>query len=265
MGALDSHIPQDGVDPTTGEEVVKGTSLWSDAWKRLRKNPVAIGCMIILVIICILGFSAPWISENVTHFSRSETHTRLSLRPPGAMDVSKDHPSFDGDKSSFDTLDLDGDGYLSCEPIKSSRIPVPTALITLRRYDPARYASAVKDLEALYEKMPHVRTVAERLSQSIYCRELELANKVSELHYDKFFNDYDKVKGDANLGGNYQPDQYVTWKEFPKTDAELAKKRLKGLGLSGIKAFNALDIDGDHLGMGGHPAKQRASVQEEDP
>ena len=43
-----------------------------------------------------------------------EGHTHVKLSPPGTMDVSKDHPTFDGNSDAFAVVDLDGDGYLTC-------------------------------------------------------------------------------------------------------------------------------------------------------
>ena len=184
---------------------VKGTSLWSDAWKRLKKNKIAITCMGLIILITVSGFSAPLIAEHVTHFSRSEAHTRLSHMPPGVMDVSKDYPSFDGNKASFALLDLNGDGVITCERPDGDMDVAPT------------------------------------------CPELQVAHKVASLHFDHFFNAYDKVTGPGPVTGSYQPDGYVTWNEFPKTDAELKRKQLKGMGLTGLDAFKHLDIDGDHV------------------
>src|SRR5438552_611258 len=57
-------------------EVIKGTSLWRDAWKRLRKNKLAVFGLIVLVLMTLLvifgpvvllwltGYSADGIPEN---------------------------------------------------------------------------------------------------------------------------------------------------------------------------------------------------------
>lgn len=54
----------------TGEPVaVAGTSLWADAWKRLRKNKLAVFGMIVLGVMVVLVIVGPWIIRWLTGFT----------------------------------------------------------------------------------------------------------------------------------------------------------------------------------------------------
>ncbi len=51
---------------------------------------------------------------------------------------------------------------------------------------------------------------------------MAVANEVADRHFDFFFKHYDRAKGDAVPEPHtVQPDGFVTWHEFPKTDDEL--------------------------------------------
>ena len=50
--------------PTESRELVAGTSLWRDAWRRLRKNRMSLvcGCIVVgIIVLCIVG---PWILKG---------------------------------------------------------------------------------------------------------------------------------------------------------------------------------------------------------
>ncbi len=40
----------------------KGKSLWSDAWKRLKRNRGAVISLYFIIIVCIIAVFAPWIA-----------------------------------------------------------------------------------------------------------------------------------------------------------------------------------------------------------
>lgn len=92
----------------------KGRSLWSDAWKRLKNNRLAVISMAFIVLVAVAGYSAPLIAAHLTHFSPEEQHSHLKTSPPGTRAVSVEHPTYDGDKSAFSLIDLDGDGFVTC-------------------------------------------------------------------------------------------------------------------------------------------------------
>lgn len=60
MGKKDSNYIENihHADDTTLEEPIKGESLWSDAWKRLKKNKMATAGLIIIIFYAIISFSA---------------------------------------------------------------------------------------------------------------------------------------------------------------------------------------------------------------
>jgi oligopeptide transport system permease protein len=225
----------------------EGNSLWSDAWKRLRKNRLAVVSLFVLISISLVGLFAPWIASNLTHFSMSEGHTRVKLSPPGTMDVSKDHPTFDGNKAAFDVIDLDGDGYLTCVRGRAEK-PTPAGIQVLKRYSPTLYEKSLVQLNAFYKQMPETRGLIAAMNSSFDCPELSIAYEVADRHFDFFFDDYDRVKGSAVPNPQtIQPDGYVTWREFPKTDADLKRKKFKGFGLTGATAFRMLDINRNNV------------------
>lgn len=49
-----------------GQEIVKGTSLWADAWKRLLKNKLAVFGLIVLAVMVIAVIVGPWIIKATT-------------------------------------------------------------------------------------------------------------------------------------------------------------------------------------------------------
>ncbi|HWL17573.1 MAG TPA: ABC transporter permease [Opitutus sp.] len=65
-------------DPTP-DQLERGTSLWSDAWHRLRKNRLAVcggGILIFLTLLCVAG---PWFAQ-----SYQEQNLDLGATPPSA-------------------------------------------------------------------------------------------------------------------------------------------------------------------------------------
>lgn len=195
------------------EPFERGNSLWSDAWRRLKKNRLALVCAGLLVVVAIGGYGAPIIAANLTHFSYDEQHTRLAYAPPGTRDISLDHISYDGDTTSFEYVDLDGDGFLSCIKI----VPPPVEGVV----------------------WPEGEDVSE-----VACPEIDELNRVYR-HFEFLFDRYDIAVGDEAPDKLYpQPDGFITWKEFPQTEAAL-KPTFRGRGLSGEAAFGMLDRDKD--------------------
>ena len=48
------------------EEIVKGTSLWQDAWKRLLKNKLAVFGLVVVILMTFTCFVGPFIWEAVS-------------------------------------------------------------------------------------------------------------------------------------------------------------------------------------------------------
>ncbi len=184
-----------------GPEQEEGRSLWSDAWRRLKRNKLSMFSLFFIIFIAAAGFLSPLLASHVTHFSLDEQHTLLANQPPGTKDVSIDHPTYDGDKAGFKVIDLNGDGIIRCKHI----------------------------------------------GEEISCPELEAAENIAKNHYDFLLNNFDKARGNnAPKRGVIQPDDYLNWHEFPKTDADLSPK-LRGWGLAGPDAFRKLDVNGDNV------------------
>ncbi len=63
---------------TAGTE--KGTSLWKDAWRRLRKNRLAVDAAVVLACMVVLAIATPWI----TPYSYEAQDLELGAAKPGA-------------------------------------------------------------------------------------------------------------------------------------------------------------------------------------
>lgn len=182
-------------------------SLGKDAWRRLKRNKLALASLCVVGLIAFVGYTAPilW-APFVTHFSPTEVHTTLPNAPPGTRDVSHEYPSWDGDARGFDVIDLDRDGFIACTR----------------------------------------PTWADGTPGALACPELALAETAASF-YDELFKSYDRATGDVEPEkGQRDGDGFVTFREFPKDDLDLPPA-LRGLGLAGPAGFRKLDVDGDHV------------------
>ena len=64
--------------PLDTKEIEEGTSLWKDAWYRLKKNRLAVAGLIVVGILSFLCFLAPWISP----YSYEAQNLQLGAVPP---------------------------------------------------------------------------------------------------------------------------------------------------------------------------------------
>ncbi|MDR7103100.1 ABC transporter permease subunit [Croceicoccus sp. BE223] len=55
--------PRRSASEIAEEELVQGSSLWKDAWSRLRKNRLAVASLVIFVLIALACIVGPWISS----------------------------------------------------------------------------------------------------------------------------------------------------------------------------------------------------------
>ena len=128
------------------------SSLAGDAWRRFRKNRVAMAGLCVVGAVALVGFLSPVLSRHVTGFSLDEQHNEYRLSPPGFRDVSKDYTSFDGDSSYFDGLDIDGDGVIGASDRFDNQWKARFFLFLFDDYD------LISDGERLTEQrrvMPH--------------------------------------------------------------------------------------------------------------
>jgi len=57
-----SAVPLPAADPADALDAARPpSSLWSDAWKRLRRNRAAVASAVLLAIISLLAFGSPWL------------------------------------------------------------------------------------------------------------------------------------------------------------------------------------------------------------
>ncbi len=61
MADLASSLPISAA-PIAPEQLEQGSSLWSDAWARLRKNRLALGSLFVFILICLFCVVGPWLS-----------------------------------------------------------------------------------------------------------------------------------------------------------------------------------------------------------
>src|SRR3989440_8416414 len=61
--------PTEDIDSVTGAELVVGSSLWRDAWRRLLKNKVAVLGMIVVVVIVLAAVIGPTIIQRATGYA----------------------------------------------------------------------------------------------------------------------------------------------------------------------------------------------------
>jgi oligopeptide transport system permease protein len=236
--------PAKTAPPGAAQPAAKGQSLTADAWKRLRKNRAAVVSLVFVSLTAIAGFCSPLISAHITHFSLDEQHTRLAFQPPGVADVSSDHPTYDGDASSFDAIDLDKDGVVACRPIPQPRLALP-GLGWLRTHAPTLHGQVLANIDTLDTKLPAKALISYTIGQ-LECPELDELARLSR-HFDFLFDEYDDATGDAvPAPAAHQPDGYITWNEFPHSDQDLPAD-LRSRGLAGPDAFRALDVNGDHV------------------
>jgi hypothetical protein len=233
--------PAKTAPPGAAQPAAKGQSLTADAWKRLRKNRAAVVSLVFVSLTAIAGFCSPLISAHITHFSLDEQHTRLAFQPPGVADVSSDHPTYDGDASSFDAIDLDKDGVVACRPIPQPRLALP-GLGWLRTHAPTLHGQVLANIDTLDTKLPAKALISYTIGQ-LECPELDELARLSR-HFDFLFDEYDDATGDAvPAPAAHQPDGYITWNEFPHSDQDLPAD-LRSRGLAGPDAFRALDVNG---------------------
>jgi oligopeptide transport system permease protein len=221
-----------------------GQSPWANAWKRLRRNRLAVASGVFLVLLCLVGYGAPLLSAHLTHFSLDEQHSRLQSAPPGSQDVSYDHPDYDGNDNAFAAIDLDGDGMLRCHRVPAKILAHP-GLVTLDRLSPPLAAEARASFDRLDEKLP-IKEILRYHAGELRCPELdELTGLLRHFHF--LMDQYDLARENHQPDRAHpEPDGFVSWLEFPKHDGELAA-RFRNRGLAGPEAFRRLDVDGDQV------------------
>jgi oligopeptide transport system permease protein len=82
-------------------EIVKGASLWSDAWKRLLKNKLAVFGMIVLAFMVVIVIVGPWLIRVTTGYTADFIPAQGDLIK--SFPPSREHP-FGTDEAGRDLL-----------------------------------------------------------------------------------------------------------------------------------------------------------------
>lgn len=101
------------------EGLIEGTSLWKDAFRRLKKNKAA---MVGLTIVALMSLAAMFYSPLVqfgTRFTQEEQHSYVMPKPPMAFSVPAEHFTLMNPEGelAFAALDINEDGKLDGQEI----------------------------------------------------------------------------------------------------------------------------------------------------
>ena len=66
------------------EEVEAGTSLWRDAWFRLRKNRMAAASFVVLALLSLACFLGPFVIRYTVHYTYEGQNLELGASRPSA-------------------------------------------------------------------------------------------------------------------------------------------------------------------------------------
>ena len=101
------------------DELVEGTSLWKDAFRRLKKNRAAMGGLIIVSIMASFAIFYPLFVKYGTRFTQEEQHSYVVPRPPGSYSVPSTHYGrLSKEVWSFEKIDANSDGRVNADEIE---------------------------------------------------------------------------------------------------------------------------------------------------
>jgi oligopeptide transport system permease protein len=63
-------------------ELVEGTSLWADAWLRLRKNKMAVTCTVTITLMVVACVAGPWITKAIWGYTFEAQNLDYGAQPP---------------------------------------------------------------------------------------------------------------------------------------------------------------------------------------
>ena len=154
---------------TPAPELERGSSLWKDAFQRLKKNRAAMLGLSVVLFMGLMALGYEVISAHVTRFTLKEQHPFVAPKPPGARSVPFDHFTLlepQGDYA-LSALDQNDDGVLSEKEIQLAYERMEFALIDGDRSGKLSYAE--------YEQAP--LTLAPPTEFSTDCAKWAMARK----------------------------------------------------------------------------------------
>jgi oligopeptide transport system permease protein len=233
--------------PTLAASIRPGTLRGGRRLARLLQAPSARVGLAVCVTMALAALAAPWISAFLLGLSPNEQHLSASFAPPGTRVVGRDHLAYDGDKTAFRQVDLDGDGLLRCrvvmDPTLSTHPQAARDLLdrVLRSQD-ATWPSA--------SRVP-LQAVMAAFAGEVRCPELDRLAP-AERFYAFLLDDFDRGNGLAPPDpAASAPDGALNVHEYPNeikafTDQSTAHA-VQDLRLLGPFAFARLDANGDGL------------------
>ncbi|WP_199589754.1 ABC transporter permease subunit [Lujinxingia litoralis] len=107
-------------DPAPQPELIEGTSLWKDAFRRLKKNRAAMGGLIIVMIMASCAIFYELLVQYGTRFNQEEQHSYVVPRPPGSYAVPSEYFALMSPQGqwSFEAIDTDDDGRITPEEVQ---------------------------------------------------------------------------------------------------------------------------------------------------
>ena len=111
-------------------EIVAGTSLWRDAFRRLKKNRAAMGGLAVVLVMTLAALGYEAIVRFGTHFTMEEQHGFVVPKPPGARSVPSFHYDVSNDGAfALEKVDANGDGYVEAREIQEAYSAYEFAII----------------------------------------------------------------------------------------------------------------------------------------
>ncbi len=106
----------DAAAPTAAQltALEQGSSLWRDAWRRLRKNRAAMAGAIVVALMASLALGYEVLSATLTRFSLEEQHPFVVPKPPGSRSVPSTHYTLMAPEGpwAFASVDTNSDGQI---------------------------------------------------------------------------------------------------------------------------------------------------------
>lgn len=80
MSGVSPSLPSD--EPLAAGDLIAGTSLWLDAWRRLRKNRMAAAGGVVVALLTLSCIAGPWIITATWGYGYETQNLQYGARPP---------------------------------------------------------------------------------------------------------------------------------------------------------------------------------------